>query len=193
MSVGNLRHRPEALFSLFRQFLQRISLPRLIHFFDLVLPQLRPVQAAWADEGKILWSCHHIRYLHTLEYCCKTLKVRLFYFFSSHDDIHHVRIQWDGHPLLLFSDPKMVSPCDTQKFQEQASHVTNQQHLQMGLRKGMAILLYYMVGELKYQTVLLAHDSALGKGKKGDHRLWRRVTPIATEFAWLPPAIAQSI
>ena len=66
VSVGNLRHRPEALFSLFRKFLQRISLPRLIHFFDLVLPQLMPVQAAWAGEEKTLWSCHHIRYLHTL-------------------------------------------------------------------------------------------------------------------------------
>ena len=54
VSVGNLRHKPEALFSLFRKFLQRISLPRLIHFFDLVLPQLMPVQAAWAGEGRNL-------------------------------------------------------------------------------------------------------------------------------------------
>ena len=37
VSVGNLRHRPEALFSLFWKFLQRIFLPRLVHFFDLVL------------------------------------------------------------------------------------------------------------------------------------------------------------
>ena len=43
VSVGNLRHKPEALFALFRQFMMRISLPRLIHFFDLVLPQLMPV------------------------------------------------------------------------------------------------------------------------------------------------------
>ena len=35
VSVGNLRHRPEALFSLFKKFLQRISLPRLVHFLDL--------------------------------------------------------------------------------------------------------------------------------------------------------------
>ena len=39
VSVRNLRHKPEALFSLFRQFMQRISLPRLIHFFDLTLSQ----------------------------------------------------------------------------------------------------------------------------------------------------------
>ena len=63
VSVGNLKHKPEALFTLFRQFLTRISLPRLIHFLDLVLPQLTPVQAAWAGEEKTLWSCHHIRWL----------------------------------------------------------------------------------------------------------------------------------
>ena len=71
VSVGNLRHKPEALFALFRQFMMRISLPRLVHFFDLVLPQLMPVQAAWAGEEKTLWSCHHIRYLHTLEGVCR--------------------------------------------------------------------------------------------------------------------------
>ena len=37
VSVGNLLHKPEAVF---RQFMIRISLPRLIHFFDFVLPQL---------------------------------------------------------------------------------------------------------------------------------------------------------
>ena len=63
ISVGNLKHKPQALFTLFRQFLTRISLPRLIHFMDLVLPQLTPVQAAWAGEEKTLWSCHYIRWL----------------------------------------------------------------------------------------------------------------------------------
>ena len=192
VSVGNLRHKPEALFSLFRKFMQRISLPRLIHFFDLVLPQLMPVQAAWAGEGKTLWSCHHIRYLHTLEGVSATQRVKFSYLFTSHDHIHHVRIQWEGHPLLLFSDPKMVEAHCTEKFREQSSHVTHQQHLQMGLRKGMAILVYYVVGDTKFQAVLLAQDSVLGRGGKSDNRLWKRVTPIVTEFAWLPPAIAES-
>ena len=43
ISVRNLRHRPEALFALFRQFLQRLTLPRMCHFLDLVLPQLQSV------------------------------------------------------------------------------------------------------------------------------------------------------
>ena len=72
VSVGNLRRKPEALFALFRQFLRRISLPRLIHFLDLVLPQLMPVQAAWAGEEKTLWSCHHIRHLCDKQYANNT-------------------------------------------------------------------------------------------------------------------------
>ena len=46
VSVRNLKHRPEALFALFRQFLQKLTLPRR-HFLDLVLPQLTPVRAPW--------------------------------------------------------------------------------------------------------------------------------------------------
>ena len=95
--IGNLRHKPEALFALFRQFLRRISLPRLIHFFDLVLPHLMPVQAAWAGEEKTLWSCHHIRHLCTQQYANRTPSVQISYFFTSHDHVHHVRIQWNGH------------------------------------------------------------------------------------------------
>ena len=61
ISVRNLKHRPEALFALFRQFLQRLTLSRLCHFLDLVLPQLTPVRAPWADATRTLWTCHHIR------------------------------------------------------------------------------------------------------------------------------------
>ncbi len=92
----------------------------------------------------------------------------------------------------MLSDPKMVDAHPTERFREQASHVTHQKHLQMGLRKGMAILIYYVVRETKYQAVLLADDSVVGRGGKGENRLWKRVTPIVTEFAWLPPDIAES-
>ena len=61
VSVGNLKHRPEALFALFRQFLRRLTLPRLCHFLGLVLPQLTPVRAPWVDATRTLWTCHHIR------------------------------------------------------------------------------------------------------------------------------------
>ena len=110
ISVRNLRHRPEALFSLFRQFLQRLTLPRLCHFLDLVLPQLTPVRAPWADATRTLWTCHHIRAVsHDNGYPCQP-KVAIAYFFTSRDNIHHVRVFWGTLPLLLFSDPRMVHP-----------------------------------------------------------------------------------
>ena len=191
ISVGNLKHKPKALFTLFRQFLPRISLPRLIHFMDLVLPQLTPVQAAWAGEEKTLWSCHHIRWLRERQ-SDATPRVQISYFFSSHDNVHHVRIQWNGNPLLLFSDPIMVEALPVEHFRQQASHMTHQQHLQMGLRKGMAILIYYVIENTHYQAVLLAEESVMNSGRRGENRLWKRVTPSVTEFAWLPPNIAES-
>ena len=162
ISVRNLRHRPEALFALFRQFLQRLTLPRICHFLDLVLPQLTPVRAPWADATRTLWTCHHIRASsHENGYPFQP-RVTSAYFFTSHDHIHHVRIFWGTLPLLLFSDPRMVHPVDVNRFQGQAVHRMHQQHIQLGLRKGMAV--YYRVqsgphvNEV-FQAVLIAHES----------------------------------
>ena len=195
ISVRNLRHRPEALFALFRQFLQRLTLPRICHFLDLVLPQLTPVRAPWADATRTLWTCHHIRASsHENGYPFQP-RVNIAYFFTSHDQIHHVRIFWGSLPLLLFSDPQMVYPVDVNQFQGEAVHRLNQQHIQLGLRKGMAVLVYYRVqrgphvNEV-FQAVLIAHESAVTRGKKTENKLWKRVVPSETEFAWLPPDIA---
>ena len=106
VSVGNLKHCPEALFALFRQFLRRLTLPRLIHFLDLVLPQLTPVRAPWADATRTLWTCHRIRACAHKNGYPHRPKAAISYFFSSHDNIHHVRVHWGTLPLLLFSDPR---------------------------------------------------------------------------------------
>ena len=195
ISVRNLRHRPEALFALFRQFLQRLTLPRLCHFLDLVLPQLTPVRAPWADATRTLWTCHYIRATsHDSGYPCQP-KVTIAYFFTSHDKIHHVRVFWGTLPLLLFSDPHMVHPVDVNQFQGQAVHRLHQQHIQLGLRKGMTVLVYYrvqsgpQVNEV-FQAVFIAQESVANRGKKTDNKLWKRVVPSKTEFAWLPPDIA---
>ena len=195
ISVRNLRHRPEALFALFRQFLQRLTLPGLCHFLDLVLPQLTPVRAPWADATRTLWTCHYIRATsHDSGYPCQP-KVTIAYFFTSHDKIHHVRVFWGTLPLLLFSDPHMVHRVDVNQFQGQAVHRLHQQHIQLGLRKGMTVLVYYRVqsgphvNEV-FQAVLIKQESVANRGKKTDNKLWKRVVPSETEFAWLPPDIA---
>ena len=99
-----------------------------------------------------------------------------------------------ANPLLLFTDPTMVEALPVEHFSQQASHMTHQQHLQIeiGLRKGMAILIYYVIGNMHYQAVLLAEESVVNRGKRGENRLWKRVTPTVTEFAWLPPNLAES-
>ena len=193
VSVRNLRHRPEALFALFRQFLQRLTLPRLCHFFDLVLPQLTPVRAPWADATRTLWTCHHIRAVSEENGYPYRPKVAIAYFFTSHDNIHHVRVYWGTLPLLLFSDPRVVQ--DVYQFQGQAVHRLNQQHIQLGLRKGMTVLVYYRVqsgahvNEL-FQAVLIAQEWVANRGKRTENKLWKRVVPSETEFAWLAPNIA---
>ena len=195
ISVRNLRHRPEALFALFRQFLQRLTLPRICHFLDLVLPQLTPVRAPWADATRTLLTCHHIRASPHANGQPYEPRVTIAYFFTSHDHIHHVRVLWGILPLLLFSDPRMVYPVNVYDFQGQAAHRLHKQHIQMGLRKGMAVLVYYRVEggphvNAIFQAVLIAHESAATRGKKNDNKFWKRVVPSETEFAWLPPDIA---
>ena len=49
-----------------------------------------------------------------------------------------------------------------------------------------------MIGNTHYQAVLLAEESVMNRGKRGENRLWKRVTPSVTEFAWLPPNLAES-
>ena len=56
----------------------------------------------------------------------------------------------------------------------------------------MAALVYYRVEggphvNAIFQAVLIAHESAATRGKKNDNKLWKRVVPSETEFAWLPP------
>ena len=59
VSVRNLKHRREALLALFRQFLQRLTLPRPCHFLDVVLPQLTPVRAhGHLQKFRLLDSSH---------------------------------------------------------------------------------------------------------------------------------------
>ena len=136
-----------------------------------MLPQLTPVRAPWADATRTLWTCHHIRAVsHENGYPYQP-KVAIAYFYTAHDNIHHVRVSWGTLPLLLFSDPRMVYPVDVYQFQGQAVHRLNQQHIQLGLRKGMTVLVYYRVqsgahvNEI-FQAVLIAQESVANRGKR---------------------------
>ena len=174
---------PEALFALFRQFLQRLTLPRLCHFLELVLPQLTPVRAPWADAT---WKLHGL-----MKMDIPTSR-RWPLHTSSRLMTISITCEFCGVPCRssCFLIPDGVS-CG----QGQAVHRLNQQHIQLGLRKGMTVLVYYRVQsgahvhEL-FQAVLIAQESVANRGKRTENKLWKRVVPSETEFAWLPPNIA---
>ena len=82
----------------------------------------------------------------------------------------------------------------TSKAKRYIDYINSISHIQLGLRKGMAVLVYYRVqggphANQVFQAVLIAHESAATRGKNTENRLWKRVVPSETEFAWLPPDI----
>ena len=140
ISVRNLRHRPEALFALFRQFLQRLSLPSICHFLDLVLPQLTPVRAPWADATRTLWTCHHIRATAHENGHPYEPRVTIAYFLTSPYPPRADTLEHTAAPLVFRPAYGLSGEC-----QGQAVHRLHKQHIQLGLRKGMAVLVYYRV------------------------------------------------
>ena len=64
---------------------------------------------------------------------------------------------------------------------------TAKQRIQMGLRKGNTVLIYFQSGVVHYQCVLiaLASDLSNSKPRQGQRNFWRYVSPLLTYFAWL--------
>ena len=121
ISVRNLRHRPEALFALFRQFLQRLWLG---YATSWTLYYHNSSQSV--PPGRMLLGLYGLATTFVLPHMENGYpyepRVTIAYFFTSHDHIHHVRVLWGTLPLLLFSDPRMVYPVDVNQFQGQAVH-----------------------------------------------------------------------
>ena len=68
----------------------------------------------------------------------------------------------------------------------------DKQRIQMGLRKGNTVLIYFRSGVVHYQCVLiaLASDLSNSKPRQGQRKFWRYVSPQRTYFAWLPQQLA---
>ena len=99
--------RPKLWSGLIKSFLQRLPLPRLLHFVDLALPQMVPasfpsqstkvtfpgsqlIRDQWIakDEGRP----------------DKAINIIVTRLFKSHAEIEHLTVNWNGHPVLLFAD-----------------------------------------------------------------------------------------
>ena len=95
VTIRGKAQQPAVVVNLIRGFLQRLPLPRLLHFLDLVLPQMVPVcspaQAAGyheRDKGAFV----------------QEPDIKLMRLFPSHAGIEHFRVEWNNKPLLLFAD-----------------------------------------------------------------------------------------
>ena len=123
-----------------------------------------------------------------MEYTLNVVKL-----YWSRSGIMHVAIAWDHKPLLLLATALLPNRT-TESFQMEAGPPYDKQRIQMGLRSGNTVLIYFRSGVGHYQCVLiaLAADLHTNKPWEGQHKFWKYVSPIRTYFAWLPEQLART-
>ena len=84
--------------------------------------------------------------------------------FWSRSDIMHVAIAWDSKPLLLLTTALLPNR-STESFQMEAGPPYDKRRIQMGLRKGNTVLIYFRSGVVHYQCVLISLASDLSNSK----------------------------
>ena len=111
----------------------------------------------------------------------------------SRSGIMHVAIAWDHKPLLLLA-AALLPNRTSESSQMDARPPCDKQRIQMQLRSGNTVLIYFRSGVGHYQSVLiaLAADLHTNKPWQGQHKFWKYVSPIRTYFAWLPEQLAHT-
>ena len=111
----------------------------------------------------------------------------------SRSGIMHVAIAWDNKPLLLLATALLPNRT-AESFQMEAGPPYDKQRIQMGLRSGNTVLIYFRSGVGHYQSVLIAFAADLHTNKpwQGQHKFWKYVSPIRIYFAWLPEQLART-
>ena len=178
---------------LMAEFLQRLPLPRLVHFLDMILPQMVPVQSPCQSRRRRFASSYRIAERNAwgewdVEYTLNATKL-----FWSRSGIMHVAIAWDHKPLLLLATALLPNRT-TESFESEAGPPYDKQRIQMGLRSGNTVLICFRSGVGHFQSVLiaLAADLHTNKPWQGQHKFWKYVSPIRTYFAWLPERLART-
>ena len=109
----------EEVCCLMAAFLQRLPLPRLVHFLDMILPQMVPVQSPCQSRRRRFAFFYRIaeRYAggeRGVEYTLNATKL-----FWSRSGIMHVAIAWDHKPLLLLATALLPNR-STESFEREA-------------------------------------------------------------------------
>eukprot|EP00434_Breviolum_minutum_P024407 symbB.v1.2.021555.t1/scaffold1847.1/size122519/8 len=183
----------EEVCRLMAEFLQRLPLPRLVHFLDMILPQMVPVQSPCQSRRRRFASSYRIAERTAwgewdVEYTLNATKL-----FWSRSGIMHVAIAWDHKPLLLLATALLPNRT-TDSFEREAGPPYDKQRIQMGLRSGNTVLICFRSGVGHFQSVLiaLAADLHTNKPWQGQRKFWKYVSPIRAYFAWLPERLART-
>ena len=178
---------------LLADFLQRLPLPRLVHFLDMILPQMVPVQSPCQSRRRRFASSYRVA---ERAACGEwdvgyTLNVTKLYW--SRSGIMHVAVAWDHKPLLLLATALLPNR-NTASFESEAGPPYDKQRIQMGLRSGNTVLISFRSGVGHFQCVLIALSADLHTNKQwqGQHKFWKYVSPLRTYFAWLPERLART-
>ena len=147
---------------LLADFLQRLPLPRLVHFLDMILPQMVPVQSPCQSRRRRFASSYRVaeRAAYGEWDVGYTLNVTKLYW--SRSGIMHVAIAWDHKPLLLLATALLPNR-DTASFESEAGTLYDKQRIQMGLRSGNTVLISFRSGVGHFQCVLIALSADLHK------------------------------
>ena len=88
--------------------------------------------------------------------------------------VARVFIDWNQQPVLLLAT-RLLPNRDAKSFQFEKGAAYDRQQIQMGLRKGNAVLIHYRKGSDLYQSVLIMQDADLKQGKVNpeQHKYWR--------------------
>ena len=152
IAIGGRLAAPPAVVKLMTSFLQRLPLPRLVHFLDMILPQLVPVKSPSRTAPRRFYSSYLVDERYQATGQVPHFRLRVCHLFWSRADLTHVCIAWDHHPILLLSQQRIYGR-STNSFQFETGAAYDRSKIQMGIRKGTTVLLHYRRGLILYQCV----------------------------------------
>ena len=192
IAIGGRAPAPPEVVALMTGFLQRLPLPRLVHFVDMILLQLVPVKSPSRYATRRFSSSYYAEETALSLGSSAEFRLKVCLLYWSHANVGHVCIAWDLHPLLLFAEQR-IEGMNTFSFQFETGPAYDRSKIQMGLRKGSTVLVHFRRGLVLYQSVLVMHDADLKhtKQSKEQHKYWRYVSPVRTYFQLLPLACGE--
>ena len=191
---------PVEVRALFESFLRQLSLPRLAHFFDLVLAQMIPRWETSAGQARSRLVCHVLRlwedaWHRGIEQPDLSFSFRLQ--FVSRAGICHIAVHWQYNEILLFTDPAHIDLVDTREFRTTTALEHHRKNVQLGLRIGQAALVEFAVHGRFMKAIWILMNNKLPSHKGGcdpqtRNPFWKFVVPTVSYFAWLPECLARA-